>query len=40
MLPVGVLGLRQRAGILSVDANDLSQEIPTNAGYSGGAQLT
>jgi hypothetical protein len=27
-------------GILSLDANDLSQEIPTNAGYSGGAQLT
>jgi hypothetical protein len=26
--------------ILSLDANDLSQEIPTNAGYSGGAQLT
>ncbi len=27
-------------GILSLDANDLSQEIPTNAGYSGGAQLS
>ena len=27
-------------GVLSLDANDLSQEIPTNAGYSGGAQLT
>lgn len=26
-------------GILSLDANDLSQEIPTNAGYSGGKQL-
>jgi Calcineurin-like phosphoesterase len=26
-------------GILSLDANDLSQEIPTNAGYSAGAQL-
>jgi Calcineurin-like phosphoesterase len=26
-------------GILSLDANDLSEEIPTNAGYSGGAQL-
>ena len=25
--------------ILSLDANDLSYEIPTNAGYSGGAQL-
>ncbi|MFC4949591.1 metallophosphoesterase [Pseudonocardia sp. GCM10023141] len=25
--------------ILSLDANDLSQEIPTNAGYSGGKQL-
>jgi hypothetical protein len=25
-------------GIISVDANDLSWEIPTNAGYSGGAQ--
>lgn len=25
--------------VLSLDANDLSQEIPTNAGYSGGAQL-
>jgi hypothetical protein len=25
--------------ILSLDANDLSQEIPTNAGYSGGQQL-
>jgi hypothetical protein len=27
-------------GILSLDANDLSAEIPTNAGYSGGAQVT
>ena len=27
-------------GILSLDANDLSTEIPTNAGYSGGAQMT
>jgi hypothetical protein len=27
-------------GVVSIDANDLSQEIPTNAGYSGGAQLT
>jgi Calcineurin-like phosphoesterase len=26
-------------GVISVDANDLSAEIPTNAGYSGGAQL-
>ncbi|RZT85462.1 calcineurin-like phosphoesterase family protein [Pseudonocardia sediminis] len=26
-------------GVVSVDANDLSEEIPTNAGYSGGAQL-
>ena len=26
-------------GVVSVDANDLSMEIPTNAGYSGGAQL-
>jgi hypothetical protein len=26
-------------GVLSLDANDLSQEIPTNAGYSGGAQV-
>ena len=26
-------------GVLSLDANDLSEEIPTNAGYSGGAQL-
>ena len=26
-------------GVLSLDANDLSAEIPTNAGYSGGAQL-
>ncbi|MFC5064090.1 metallophosphoesterase [Actinomycetospora atypica] len=26
-------------GIVSVDANDLSMEIPTNAGYSGGAQV-
>jgi hypothetical protein len=26
-------------GVISVDANDLSVEIPTNAGYSGGAQL-
>ncbi|ODU03685.1 MAG: hypothetical protein ABS81_13410 [Pseudonocardia sp. SCN 72-86] len=26
-------------GVLSLDANDLSTEIPTNAGYSGGAQL-
>ncbi len=26
--------------VVSVDANDLSQEIPTNAGYSGGQQLT
>jgi Calcineurin-like phosphoesterase len=25
--------------VLSLDANDLSQEIPTNAGYSGGQQL-
>jgi hypothetical protein len=25
-------------GVVSVDANDLSTEIPTNAGYSGGAQ--
>lgn len=25
-------------GIISVDANDLSYEIPTNTGYSGGAQ--
>ena len=25
-------------GVISVDANDLSMEIPTNAGYSGGAQ--
>jgi hypothetical protein len=25
-------------GIVSVDANDLSMEIPTNAGYSGGSQ--
>jgi hypothetical protein len=27
-------------GIISVDANDLSYEIPTNLGYSGGAQYT
>jgi Calcineurin-like phosphoesterase len=27
-------------GVLSLDANDLSTEIPTNAGYSRGAQLT
>jgi hypothetical protein len=27
-------------GVISVDANDLSAEIPTNAGYSGGAQLS
>jgi hypothetical protein len=27
-------------GVLSLDANDLSAEIPTNAGYSQGAQLT
>ncbi|MCD2193949.1 metallophosphoesterase [Actinomycetospora endophytica] len=27
-------------GVVSVDANDLSMEIPTNAGYSGGAQVT
>jgi hypothetical protein len=27
-------------GVISVDANDLSEEIPTNAGYSGGAQLS
>ncbi|GAA4996055.1 metallophosphoesterase [Pseudonocardia tropica] len=27
-------------GVVSVDANDLSTEIPTNAGYSGGTQLT
>lgn len=26
--------------VLSLDANDLSQEIPTNAGYSGGQQLS
>ncbi len=26
--------------VLSLDANDLSHEIPTNAGYSGGAQLS
>ena len=26
-------------GIVSLDANDLSTEIPTNAGYSGGAQV-
>ena len=26
-------------GILSLDANDLSTEVPTNAGYSGGAQV-
>jgi Calcineurin-like phosphoesterase len=26
-------------GVLSLDANDLSTEIPTNAGYSGGAQI-
>jgi hypothetical protein len=26
-------------GVLSLDANDLSQEIPTNAGYSGGEQV-
>jgi hypothetical protein len=26
-------------GVISVDANDLSAEIPINAGYSGGAQL-
>ncbi|WP_224387870.1 metallophosphoesterase [Pseudonocardia sp. ICBG1293] len=26
-------------GVVSVDANDLSTEIPTNAGYSGGGQL-
>ena len=26
-------------GVLSLDANDLSHEIPTNTGYSGGAQL-
>ena len=26
-------------GILSLDANDLSAEIPTNAGYSGGGQV-
>ncbi|GAA4777210.1 metallophosphoesterase [Actinomycetospora chlora] len=25
-------------GVISLDANDLSTEIPTNAGYSGGAQ--
>ncbi len=25
-------------GVVSVDANDLSMEIPTNAGYSGGSQ--
>jgi hypothetical protein len=27
-------------GVLSLDANDLSAEIPTNAGYSGGAQAS
>jgi hypothetical protein len=27
-------------GVVSVDANDLSTEIATNAGYSGGTQLT
>src|SRR6185312_4935718 len=27
-------------GVLSLDANDLSTEIPTNAGYSRGAQLS
>jgi len=26
--------------VLSLDANDLSQEIPTNAGYSGGEQIS
>jgi hypothetical protein len=26
-------------GVISVDANDLSTEIPANAGYSGGAQV-
>jgi hypothetical protein len=26
-------------GVISVDANDLSKEIPANAGYSGGAQV-
>ncbi|GAA4848971.1 metallophosphoesterase [Actinomycetospora corticicola] len=26
-------------GVISVDANDLSMEIPTNAGYSGGSQV-
>src|SRR2546423_12610383 len=26
--------------VVSLDANDLSQEIPTNAGYSGGQQLS
>lgn len=26
--------------VISLDANDLSQEIPTNAGYSGGQQLS
>jgi 3',5'-cyclic AMP phosphodiesterase CpdA len=27
-------------GVLSLDANDLSTEIPTNAGYSAGAQVS
>jgi hypothetical protein len=27
-------------GVVSLDGNDLSEEIPTNAGYSGGAQVT
>ncbi|MDF2976956.1 MAG: hypothetical protein K0S40_1684 [Actinomycetospora sp.] len=27
-------------GVISLDANDLSTEIPTNAGYSGGAQVS
>lgn len=27
-------------GVISLDANDLSTEIPTNAGYSGGAQTS
>jgi 3',5'-cyclic AMP phosphodiesterase CpdA len=30
--------LRDDRALLRVDANDLSTEIPTNAGYSGGAQ--
>ncbi|MGQ0843427.1 MAG: metallophosphoesterase [Sporichthyaceae bacterium] len=35
-----VYGFRYgNVGVLSIDANDLSTEIPTNAGYSRGAQI-